>query len=229
MQIKVIGLGGIGSCLVPILARFLNYHVGAKDESVELTLIDGDDYEERNRERQEFHRPGNKAEVMAERLRKELANLRLRAKPEYVTGDNVVRLIRDGDVVLLCPDNHATRKLLSDRFEELENGLLISGGNELTTGNVQIYIRKSGRDVTLPIANRFHPEIQNPNDRNPGEGACRARVASEPQILVMNNAVADRMLVALYAYLRGRLNWDEEYLDILSGNHRKVYRVKPKS
>ena len=66
MNIKIIGLGGVGSILAGRMARFLNYmNVGSHHhESVNIVLIDGDTYEEKNRQRQEFSEVGgNKAEV----------------------------------------------------------------------------------------------------------------------------------------------------------------------
>ena len=54
--ISVIGLGGVGSILSERLCRFLNY---AKDLTAEILMVDGDEYEQKNFERQEFTRLGN--------------------------------------------------------------------------------------------------------------------------------------------------------------------------
>lgn len=66
--VKVIGCGGIGSWLVDPLVRFLYYSRG---EVTSVHLIDEDDYEERDRERQRFNQIGNKASMTAVRLREE--------------------------------------------------------------------------------------------------------------------------------------------------------------
>ena len=50
LDVKVAGLGGIGGALVPFLARFLDAH--EPPPPARLTLIDGDDFEARNRLRQ---------------------------------------------------------------------------------------------------------------------------------------------------------------------------------
>src|SRR5262249_60475714 len=92
---------------------------------------------------------------------------------------NVGQLIRNGDHVLLCVDNHPTRKLVSDHCGTLANVALFSGGNEGvepprergTYGNVQVYLRKGGRDLTVPLT-RFHPEIANPKARCPRRRAA---------------------------------------------------------
>lgn len=221
MKVKVIGIGGIGTCLLPVLVRFLNF----SSSGAEILLIDGDRFEEKNRERQCFDRLGNKAEVTAERLQQQHSRVPLRARPEYVTGSNVVRLVREGDVVFLCVDNHATRKLVSDRCEELDNVVLISGSNELTDGSVQVYVRRDGQDVTLPLASDFHPEVQYPKDANPAELGCEEQLESEPQLLFTNNWVAAIMLSSFYTWRQGGLKYDELYCDLLTGNCRAVSRM----
>ena len=64
LEIKAIGIGGIGCALLPFLCRFLQY----AGEPARLTLIDGDRFERRNAARQAFARLGNKAEVKAGEL-----------------------------------------------------------------------------------------------------------------------------------------------------------------
>ena len=220
MRIKVIGLGGIGGALMPVLTRYLNFAY----PNSEVTLIDGDHYEDRNSERQEFAGLGNKAEVTVARLKQLFDNLLFLFRGEYVTADNVYELIREGDVVFLGVDNHASRKLVSDRCEDLNNITLISGGNDFTDGNVQIYVRQNGQDLTLPIANDFHPEIMYPEDDSPADLGCGELAASEPQHLITNNAIASSMLAVFYAHLQSQINYDEIYVDILTGNSRAVNR-----
>lgn len=220
MHVKVIGIGGIGTCLLPVLVRFLNLNAAG----TKLWLIDGDSFEEKNRERQAFNRFGNKAEVTAEQLPFQHPNVYVEARGVYVTETSVVELIREGDIILLCVDNHATRKLVSDRCEELQDIVLISGGNELLDGSVHIYIRKKGENATLPLANDFHPEIQYPEDTNPGEVGCAEQAESTPQLLLTNNLVAAIMLGSFYAILQGKTVFDEVYCDLITGNCRAVRR-----
>ena len=220
MKIKVIGIGGIGNCLLPVLLRFLNYeHPGC-----EVTLIDGDSYEERNRKRQKFDRPGNKAEVTTNMLKNDYDSIYLQFKPVYAKEDNIGVLIREGDIIFSCVDRHIVRKLISDRCCELDNAVLISGGNELTDGNMQINIRKEGADLTLPIANSFHSEILDPEDKNPGDLGCDELAENKPQELITNNAIAAVMLNAFYACLVNKVDYDEVYVDILTNNARQVCR-----
>lgn len=220
-KFKVIGLGGIGSNLVDPLARYLSL---SKD-TIEITLIDGDHYEERNRERQKFHRCDSKAAVTAERLREDFPTVHFRAKADYITEDNVVSIIREGDTVLMGVDNHATRKLVSDRCDELDNVVLISGGNDYTDGNVIRYVRQNGVALSKSPTELFQ-SIANPTDKNPGElseaerQGCARESVSKPQLLFANLAVASHMLNVLYTQELGKADFDQVYFDILTQKSR---------
>jgi len=229
-NVKVIGCGGIGSCLLPTLCRYLSYS-GAGGDKLFMTLIDGDKYEQGNASRQMFTRLGNKAEVTSEWLNGLFGNyINFSSQACFVTEANIEKLIRPNDLVLACVDNYATRKLISDQVSEFEDGVVISGGNEYTDGNIQVFIRKAGRNVTLPLANEFHPEIQNPVDENPGDrqrtAGCDAMVASAPQLLITNNAVAAAMLNAVYALFQDCLDYDEAYVDVPTNTSRRSQRSK---
>jgi hypothetical protein len=229
MKIRAVGCGGVGLSLIEPLCRYVSYHPDLREDDLEVSLIDGDEYEERNRERQNFDRIGNKSEVSCERYQKMFPNIYFRPHTDYLSEDNVILAIQEGDVVFCCVDNHATRKLISDRCEELDNVLLISGGNEYDDGNVQIHCRVDGEDLTLPIANDYHPEIQEPEDENPAdverEGGCDVEVVSEPQLVIANNAVAAAMLNAFYRYMEKKQMPDEVYLDMKTNKSRVVYRL----
>lgn len=220
LEIKAVGIGGIGCALLPFLCRYLQY----SGEQARITLIDGDRFERANAYRQAFSRLGNKAEIKALELAREFENLSLRAAPEFVGAANVARLIKEGEVVLLMVDNHASRKLVSDHAATLETITLISGGNDFVDGNVQVYLRREGQDLT-PSLSRYHPEIQQPQDRNPAELSCEELMAAgEPQLLFTNLLVAAMMLNAFYAWSRDRLQYSEVYLDILENLTRPVTR-----
>ncbi len=220
LEIKAIGIGGIGCALLPFLCRFLNY----AGERARLTLIDGDGFERANAARQAFSRLGNKAEVKAQELAREFEALSLRAVPEFVTAANVGRLITAGDLVFLMVDNHATRRLVSDHAVTLAAVTLISGGNDYTDGNVQVYLRNRGLDLT-PSLTRYHPEIAAPADRNPAELSCEELMAAgAPQLLFANLTVATLMLNAFYAWRQGALGYSEVYLDIIQNLTRPVDR-----
>jgi hypothetical protein len=60
------------------------------------------------------------------------STLTLLAVESYVNESNIAALLRGGlhNVILLCVDNHATRKLVNDHCATLPDVCLISGGND---------------------------------------------------------------------------------------------------
>lgn len=231
--LKVIGLGGVGG----VLARYAALYLAALDEELPLVLVDGDAFEARNAARMFFRRAGNKAAVTAGELGEVVGEaLLVTAVEEYVTPENVERLVREDDLVLLAVDNHATRKLVADRCAALRHVCLVSGGNDGvgpdgagrerrgTFGNVQVHWREGGADRTPPI-DRLHPEIARPADRRPDEASCAELMASVPQILFTNLQTACAMLNALRAYLEGELGYAEACFDVRDARMRPTLPV----
>lgn len=222
-KIKVIGAGGIGGHLIEPLARYLSY----TEDACEVTVIDGDKFEDRNKERQRFSVCENKADHTAAKMKEEFPKVHFRSKGEYVTDDNVITTIREGDVVFLCVDNHATRKLVSDRCEELDDVTLISGGNDYTDGNVIVYRREGGEDVGRPPT-ALYPKIAKPEDKNPGaltdaeRQGCQQEATTNPQLLFTNLAIASTMLNCYYAVEQGKAKFEQVYVDILTQRSRAV-------
>lgn len=216
LKVKVIGAGGIGCYLIEPLARYLSY----SEKECEITVIDGDKYEERNRERQRFNCANtNKAQETVHQYKGDFPKIHFKAKPEYVTEDNVVVLIREHDVIMLCVDNHATRKIVSDRCSELDNVTLISGGNDYTDGNVICYLRRDGKDITRSLTD-LYPKIAKPEDKNPGDltdaerMGCQQEATQQPQLLFMNMAIASLMLNCFRKHEHNTLNCHQVYVDI---------------
>jgi hypothetical protein len=221
--VKVIGLGGVGS----VVARYAAVFLGSLGRDVRLVFIDGDAFEVTNAARMCFATYGNKAEVMAEELAS--TTLEETMTPEaivaYVDEGNVAQLVRSGDIVLLCVDNHATRRLVGEHVATLERVCLISAGNDGvgpdasgverrgTYGNCQVHVRDGGVDVTPPIT-RFHPEIASPKDRPPTDPSCTEAIASTPQILCANVTAAACVLNALWLHLSGALHYGEVAFDV---------------
>lgn len=217
-KIKIIGLGGIGSYLTEPLCRYLE-HTG---DLIELTVVDGDKYEEKNKNRQQFDHLDNKAAVTAALIRSKFANVQVKSKPEYVTDDNVTSIVRENDTVFLCVDNHATRKVVSNRCKELDNVTLISGGNDFIDGNVIYYRRQNGNDATKAPTD-LYPEIANPQDKIPGTEktqSCETQAETNPQLLFTNLAIASCMCNVYYAHEQGKASFEQVYLDILTQRSR---------
>lgn len=203
-RVIMVGAGGIGTWLAAGVVRLLEwkYHGSA------LIIVDGDNYEQKNLERQDFTQMGNKASVKALELSKQFTNTVVIPIPKWVVSDEhpptdddsnkikASQLINENDIVLAVVDNFAARKIIFDAASKLENVDVFTGGNDDNLfGSVYHYRRRNGIDVTAhPV--ETHPEYQNPPDRNPGEMSCqeRAEVEGGTQILATNMAVASYIL-----------------------------------
>ncbi|MBI5654151.1 ThiF family adenylyltransferase [Candidatus Uhrbacteria bacterium] len=201
MQAIIIGCGGIGSHLAGPLARYLE----SLGPGHKLTLVDGDNFEDRNKTRQVFDRPGNKAQSVAAKLAESHPGLTVDAVPEFIKPDNAEFILDEGVYVMLCVDNHPTRKLVSEAAASYQDIAVISGGNELEDGMVQIYVRKGGVDATPPLTHD-HPEIADPKGKAPYEMSCEELAkAGTPQIIFANLTAAVLMANAFW-----RLSTDPE-------------------
>jgi molybdopterin/thiamine biosynthesis adenylyltransferase len=153
--------------------------------------------------------------------------LKIDSLEEYVTPNNISKIIKERDIIFMCVDNHKSRSIISNYCKSLQNVTLISGGNELTDGNVQIYIRKDSTDLTPDLC-KHHPEIEVPDDKLPTEKSCEELSKSEPQLYFTNLGVATIMCWAFYnIVIKKSCDKAEIYFDILSMNaSSKVRSVK---
>lgn len=197
----LVGAGGIGTWLAAGLTRMLEY----KYPGSALIIVDGDTFEERNKERQDFTKLGNKAVAKAYDLTQQFPNTSIIPVPKWVVSDDFAgvadeespkitasSLINEGDVVFAVVDNFAARKVLFDAASNLYDIDVFTGGNDDELfGSIYHYQRRDGVDITDHPVN-FHLEYENPPDKNPGELSCQERSAIEggTQLLATNMAVA---------------------------------------
>lgn len=220
----VVGLGGIGTVFVDLFFRYIANEEKFKDSTV--TLIDGDDYEEKNIKRQSFNKYGRKADSKADELQRKYPSLKFISIPRFLNIENVSYLIPEGSTVFLCLDNHVTRKIVSDYCETaLKDVIVINGGNELTDGCVQLYIKKGGKDVT-PTITKYHDEIKYPSDKSPEEMSCEELSVSAPQVFFTNATAAVFMCNTWYSFieLKNKKVPSNVYFDILKCNVLAVER-----
>ncbi|HBC87086.1 MAG TPA: hypothetical protein DCZ94_09045 [Lentisphaeria bacterium] len=223
-KLIIIGLGGIGGALAEPLARYMAHSDGGK----QILLIDGDRYETRNADRQRVTGDEigqHKADAWARRLSRMFSGLDIKSVTDYVTPANIQRMILAGDTVMLCVDNHATRNLVQEHMVRLRDAILVSGGNDYTDGNVQIFVKKKGRVLTAPIT-KHHPEIAYPRDRRPDEIGCDEEIPQSPQLVFTNFMAAAVMMNAYYKIMGGAtLSYGEVYFDIDKNIARTVKRA----
>ena len=181
-----------------------------KDPGSILILVDGDEFEPRNAERQSFTALGNKAEVKAEALTPYFEKTFVAPKAQMVvdqfedpeleeTEDAITAsaLMQDGDVVFAVVDNFAARKVLFDAAREFDNIDVFTGGNdENLYGSVYHYQRRNGEDITDHPA-EYHEQLINPPDRNPALMSCqeKAELAGGTQLIAVNFTVAGVLLI----------------------------------
>ena len=117
--VLVVGCGGLGGYLIEMLLRL---GVG------EIRAADGDRFEASNLNRQLLSTPGllgkAKADAAAERAAAVNPEVRFIAIPEFVTEENVGRLVRGCDAVLDALDNIQSRKLLAKACAEAQIPLI---------------------------------------------------------------------------------------------------------
>jgi molybdopterin/thiamine biosynthesis adenylyltransferase len=224
-RILLVGCGGIGSQLLPPLVRYLS---NRPEPRPLLVLVDGDVFEPANRSRQacSHHDLGlNKAEALARIARDD--GLATQAIPEFLDETNVRSIVREGDIVLLAVDNHRARALVDRHLGSLDDGTLISGGNDETDGNVQLVRRRNGWSVDGHLT-EIHPEIGMATQEEQRGDGCQAMAAERPQLLVTNLMVASAMLACLWQITeRGSVPYSEVYLDAIqnSARSRSWFRV----
>jgi molybdopterin/thiamine biosynthesis adenylyltransferase len=203
-RVIMVGAGGVGTWLASGVVRLLEW----KYPGSALIIVDGDNYEQKNLERQDFSQMGNKASVKALELSKQFNQTVVIPIPKWVVSDEhpdvdeetakikASNLITEGDIVIAVVDNFAARKILFDAASKLNDVDVFTGGNDDNLfGSIYHYRRRNGVDITAhPV--ETHPEYQNPPDRNPGEMSCqeRAEVEGGTQLLATNMAVASYIL-----------------------------------
>lgn len=227
----VIGAGGVGGHLLDGLSKLLEFQAPGST----LVIVDGDNFEPKNLERQSFNQLGNKADVRAFELAQTLQNTVVIPMPMWVVSDEVggavvqkddedpdskiaaSQLLREDDVVFAVVDNFACRKTIFEAARAFGNIDVFTGGNDdRLFGSVTRYARRDGADI-LEHPSERHAEYDNPGDRNPGEMSCqeRAEIEGGSQILATNMAVAafllgrvQKVLIAGEEDLEGEIYFD---------------------
>lgn len=182
MSTYVIGVGGVGSYLVPALAKLIN-----RDE---IWLVDGDKLEAKNIDRQLFsaHDIGKfKAEALG---RKESVRF-INTYYGFGTLEHSPK-----DWILCCCDNHAAR-LSCIRATDMFECNLIIGANE--TNSAEAYYYKHDWKDTAYDPRVMYPEILTDLTGNPMARA--AGCTGEAQVENRQLATANFMAAALMQHL----------------------------
>lgn len=211
-RVIIVGAGGIGSLLSRSVAMTLEWRLPGSA----LIIVDGDNYEAKNKQRQFFNGVGNKAEVLASELVPQFDKTFIIPMPYWVVdkvGENEKEdkeldgspaagkiaasdLVVEGDVIFAVVDNFKARKQLIDAASQLNDVDVFLGGNdERYFGSTYHYAKRDGVElVDHPAV--WHEEYVDPPDRNPGELSCqeRAELDGGTQLLATNMAVTAALL-----------------------------------
>jgi hypothetical protein len=102
----------------------------------------------------------------------------------------------------------------------MEDITVINAGNELSDGNVQLWVRENGINQTPPIT-FMHPEIvfRSADDRAAMTCQQAAALPGGGQLILANQQAAAWMLAALWRYHTGewRTGWTELQFDLSKG------------
>lgn len=221
-HIFLIGAGGTGSHLVGPLVQLMRYHPEGTND---ITVIDGDNYEDSNATRQVFDSEDlgeNKARATAKRLGSES----IRTIAQFVNQEKFSEILAatveksDNFLVITAVDNHATRNAIIKSVDEgYENFVLISPGNAFATGQVVLYVMEDGVPQTAHPFDKY-ADMADPEDAIPGDGGCSQAVASTPQLITANMGAAWGVLMTVSNILDDK-GWFEE----LHFNCRKAKMV----
>jgi len=208
----IVGCGGIGGWLIPPLFKEIEQYKQDCNPNVEVVLVDGDVIEDGNLPRQNFHADMvgmNKAESFLP------DTSGYSVEKFYVGNENVEELVRENTVVLAGPDNHACRRILAERCDELGFSCLIVGGNELVDGNVSCQLRELGQYQTQRYKDR-HPEVWKSEDDDRSEMSCDqlSALPGGGQTLAANFMCAAIMLNTVRILLGIRVPLSDVYFDV---------------
>jgi hypothetical protein len=184
-NIYVIGAGGVGSFLIPVLAKLT--------PPENIIVIDGDTLEEKNMDRQLYRDQDigmNKAEAIVERY-----GLSHHMDTWFV--DGLIELDED-DWLMVCVDNHAARfsALMScDRF----GCRAIFAANEQWSSEAYYY-QRSWKDSAIDPRTYF-PDIVTDRSNDPRRAAigCTGEAQKENVQLVTANAQAAALAGQMFA------------------------------
>lgn len=163
----IFGLGGLGS---PVSLYLASAGVG------KLTLVDFDEVDDSNLQRQIVHREANIGQLKVESAKQNLAALNQHISIETVDQkldeSEVQALINQADVVLDCTDNFATRFMLNrvchKAKKPLISGAAIRMEGQLTTYDFRqenspcyqcLYKEESGQELTCGMNGVLSPVV----------------------------------------------------------------------
>lgn len=212
----LIGAGGTGSHLIAPALAYLHAYQTNQKATWEFLVVDGDNYEYKNLERQLFD-PDFVGQNKADALVSMYSRYPLVSIPKFIGKDDLVHLLPEHSVVFIGVDNYSIRALIVEHAMTLKNIVVINAGNEKSDGSVQLWVRENGKNMTPPLT-FCHPEIQYIaiHDRSAMTCAQAAQIPGGEQLILANFTAAQNMLHALWRVHSGawKEGWTESIFDL---------------
>lgn len=216
-KIYVFGAGGGGSHLIPVLAKTLRANKSTKYSP--LIIFDGDDFEEKNMERQLLTTTQikqNKAQSLLETCQAQGIS-EVYSVPEYVDYQKCIELLEDSNspLVIAAVDNNASRAAFIDAIQKVciedqqKNFFFITPGNSDATeeprGQICWFGHINGQKYGQN-PKEYDLDLQAPGDVIPRVGGCMEVAQSNPQVLAANFTAAADTLTVIYSVLTQKLD-----------------------
>ena len=154
-KILVIGAGGLGSAVLPVLAAA---GIGT------MGVVEHDTVELSNLQRQIIYTPADvgkkKLNIACEYLQKINPELEIISFDTRFEEKNAEELIRKFDLVLDCTDNYKTRYLINDTCSKLKKSLIYASVNDYE-GQVVVLHHKQNTNLR-----DLYPEIPDDHENN---------------------------------------------------------------
>lgn len=194
-NIVLIGAGGTGGNLAPMIARLIS-----GNDNVSLTIVDGDFVEISNLERQpylEFDVGKNKAETLSVKLNTAF-NLKSTYFPEYITTVKNLEMLCKSDsetltIIVGAVDNHQARVLMERFFSVKENIIYIDSANEDYFGDVILSLKFKGETI-LNSRGMYRPKEIFKGTKRVKTTSCEIKNLDNPQYYPANQMAATIVL-----------------------------------
>lgn len=213
-KIFIIGVGGTGGHLAPVLSRLIAYHPSTKDSTV--VFIDGDSFEERNQTRQ-LVGPSqvgiNKARAMVDFCKFQgLENVE--CVEDFIYASTFTPMLRQSKspLIVCSVDNDATRldiiNTILNNCKDKDFFYITPGnsdGSETVKGQSLWFGQLNNQKIGINPALAY-PNIKEPMDSIPHKGSCALNAPSQPQLIPANFMAAAVTLAVIQNLLDGTFN-----------------------
>jgi molybdopterin/thiamine biosynthesis adenylyltransferase len=193
----VIGAGGVGSILLPILMK------SVRDE---IVVMDGDKFEEKNLDRQLFS-PADIGKNKADALAALYMYRKLKTVPHFFYNGFDIKITHK-DTIWCCADNHSCRNEVLNTCDN-KGCVAIIGGNEYMDAEAYYYEPKYKDSVNDPRC--YYPNITKDKTNDPVKPSCIEEIqTTNPQTAIANAAAAIGMLHLYWFHNNVAKNMGEE-------------------